>query len=160
MTLIAPAAVRAGRTASRLLDAWFQPLADLAARLYLAQVFFASGLTKIQDWDTTLLLFTEEYHVPLLPPPLAAAAGAFGELFFPVLLALGLAGRLGALGLSLVNLMAVVSYWHVLGTPEQAAGLTQHLLWGLMLALLVGHGPGRLSLDALIGRRWPWLERD
>jgi putative oxidoreductase len=45
-----------------------QPLALLAARLYVAQVFFLSGLTKLRDWDTTLALFADEYHVPLLPP--------------------------------------------------------------------------------------------
>jgi len=33
------------------------PLADLAARLYVANVFFASGWNKIQDWDSTLYLF-------------------------------------------------------------------------------------------------------
>ena len=57
-----------------------QPLAALAARAYLAQVFFLSGLTKLRDWDTTLLLFTEEYRVPLLSPALAAALGTAGEL--------------------------------------------------------------------------------
>jgi len=51
------------------------PVADLAARLYVAQVFFASGWNKIQDWDSTLYLFREEYQVPLLPPDVAAAMG-------------------------------------------------------------------------------------
>ncbi|XLM23140.1 hypothetical protein MKD33_16725, partial [Chromobacterium piscinae] len=27
-------------------------------------MFFSSGLTKIADWDITLALFTDEYHVP------------------------------------------------------------------------------------------------
>ena len=54
---------------------------DLAIRLYIADVFFAAGLTKIRDWDSTQALFREEYHVPLLPPDVAAMLGAFGELF-------------------------------------------------------------------------------
>ncbi|PHV12194.1 DoxX family protein [Chitinimonas sp. BJB300] len=144
-----------GQKASSLLDCYFAPLADLIVRLYIANVFFSAGLTKIQDWDTTILLFTEEYHAPLLPPVVAAVAGTAGELAFPILLALGLAGRLSALGLFGVNVMAVVSYWHVLGMPDQAAGLTQHILWGLLLAMLVAHGPGKLSLDALIQRYLP-----
>ena len=157
MNTLLQRSLQLGRCAIHLTDRWFAPVADLAARLYIAQVFFSAGLTKLNDWDTTLFLFTEEYRVPLLPPNLAALGGTFGELFFPVLLALGLAGRLGALGLFGVNLMAVVSYWHVLGTPEQAAGLTHHLVWGLLLAGLMAHGPGKLSLDAMVRHRWPDL---
>lgn len=133
--------------ACRLADRLQAPVA-LLVRLYLANVFFKSGLTKLQDWETTLLLFTDEYHVPLLPPAWAAVAGAGGELFFPVLLALGLVGRIGALGLFFVNAMAVVSYYH--GLNE--ATLTHHLLWGGLLAMLLAHGPGCWSADALLCR--------
>jgi putative oxidoreductase len=58
----------------------------LFARLYVAEVFFRSGLTKIKDWDSTLYLFSEEYHVPILPPEVAAYMGTGGELILPVLL--------------------------------------------------------------------------
>ena len=51
---------------------------DLAIRLHVANVFFKSGLTKIDDWDKTVFLFQEEYHVPLLPPEAAAFLGTFG----------------------------------------------------------------------------------
>lgn len=50
-----------------------QAPAALLARLYMAQVFFLSGLTKLRDWGTTLALFQNEYKVPLLPPELAAS---------------------------------------------------------------------------------------
>ena len=120
-------------------------LANLALRLYVAHVFFASGQTKIQSWDTTLQLFQYEYHVPFLSPTLAAYAGTFTELFFPVLLVLGLGGRFAALVLFVFNIIAVVSY------PElNAAGLEQHKVWGLMLLALLLHGPGKLSIDHLI----------
>ncbi|MBV8656872.1 MAG: DoxX family protein [Burkholderiales bacterium] len=152
-------AAAAYQCAVKLIETWFAPLASLAARLYVAHVFFASGLTKVQDWDTTIALFTDEYHVPLLPPELAAFGGAAGELGFSVLLALGLGGRLSALGLSLVNIMAVVSYWHVLMLPDQVAGLNGHIMWGLMLALLLAKGTGTLSVDTLIGR-WFFAKRD
>ena len=127
-------------------------LLDLGIRLYVAKVFFLSGLTKIRDWDSTVFLFEDEYDVPILPPELAAALGTFGELVFPVLLALGLGARLGALGLSFVNLMAVVSYWSFLKDAEPA--LAQHIYWGVLLLVTLLHGPGRISIDFLLCKRW------
>ena len=140
--------LRRSQPATAWLDTWLQPVALLALRLYLARVFLLSGLTKIEDWDTTLLLFTEEYHVPLLPPALAAVLGTAGELLLPPLLLLGLAGRFAALGLFVLNLMAVVSYWHAL----EGSALEFHLQWGLMLLLLLASSPGKLALDALLRR--------
>ena len=121
-----------------------QPLAALAARVYLAQVFFLSGLTKIRDWETTLLLFTEEYKVPLLSPQLAAISGTAGELVLPVLLLIGLAGRFSALGLSVVNAVAVVSLADI-----APAALQQHITWGVLLAALAVYGVGKWSVDCL-----------
>lgn len=120
-----------------------QPVAQLAARLFVAQAFFMSGLTKLRDWDTTLALFNDEYHVPLLSPTVAAWAGTAGELGLPVLLALGLSGRFAAAGLSVVNVMAVLSLAEI-----APAALGQHHLWGSLLLGLVLWGPGKLSLDA------------
>ncbi|MCC6714648.1 MAG: DoxX family protein [Gammaproteobacteria bacterium] len=126
------------------------PLADLALRLYVAYVFWVSGLAKVQSWQTTLQLFEYEYRVPLLPPALAAHAGTFTELFFPALLALGLGGRLAAAVLFVFNIIAVISY------PDlNAAGLVQHKVWGLMLLVLVLHGPGALTCDRLLRGRFP-----
>ena len=125
-----------------------QPLALLAARVYVGWAFFASGLTKLRDWDTTLALFADEYHVPLLPPELAAMAGTAGELVLPVLLVLGLGGRFAAAGLSVINLVAVLSLAEI-----APAALQQHQFWGSLLVALVLWGPGAWSLDALLARR-------
>ncbi len=67
-----------------------QPLLLLIIRLYVARVFLMSGLTKIHDWSVTVALFTDEYHVPLLSPGVAALMGTATELSMPILLALGL----------------------------------------------------------------------
>lgn len=127
-----------------------QPLALLAARIYVARVFFLSGLTKIRDWDITIALFTDEYHVPLLSPEVAALMGTAGELVLPVLLVLGLAGRFAALGLSVVNVVAVISLAEI-----AAPALQQHVFWGSLLAGLALWGPGRWSIDGLLHTRRP-----
>lgn len=127
--------------AAALLDL-LQPLALLAARIYVAQVFFLSGLTKLRDWETTVALFTDEYQVPFLSPGLAAWFGTGGELVLPVLLLLGLGGRFAALGLFVVNAVAVVAL-----TDIPPAALQQHQFWGALLAGVAIFGAGQLTLD-------------
>lgn len=140
-----------GNPLARLVDQ-AQPLLLLALRLYLAWVFIKAGLTKIEDWDTTIFLFTEEYKVPLLPPAVAAFMGSAGEIVLPPLLAVGLAGRFAAFGLLVVNVMAVVSYPALWGF-ECPAALEAHMWWGVGLLVLVVFGPGGLSADRLLGGR-------
>lgn len=125
------------------------PLFDLALRLYVAWVFFRSGLVKIQSWDTTLYLFENEYAVPFLPPEIAAYLGTAAELTLPLFLALGLGTRFAALALFAFNAVAVLSY------PELSpAGIKDHMLWGALMLVTLFHGPGRLSLDAWLCRRF------
>jgi putative oxidoreductase len=124
------------------------PLFDLVLRLYVAWVFFRSGLVKIQSWDATLYLFENEYAVPFLPPEFAAWLAVLVELTFPIFLALGLGTRFFALALFVFNAAAVISY------PELSpAGLKDHILWGALMLVAIFHGPGRLSLDAWLCKR-------
>lgn len=142
MTTFPDLAAKAALRAVAVLDRWIAPWFDLGIRLYVAQVFFRSGWLKLSDWETTLLLFANDYHVPLLSPAAAAVLGTAGEVGLSLLLALGLAGRFGAAGLSVVNLVAVTSF------PEISdLGRQDHLLWGLLLLVTLLHGPGRLSVD-------------
>jgi len=129
---------------SRLLD-MLQPVALLSARIYIAWVFFASGLTKIRDWDTTLFLFEEEYSVPFFSPELAAFLATAGELILPLLLVIGLTSRISAIGLSVVNVVAVISLEEI-----APAALSLHVLWGVLLAQLILFGAGKLSIDKLL----------
>ena len=122
-------------------------LFDIGLRLYLADVFFKSGLTKITNWDSTLYLFNDVYHVPLLPPELAATMAASAELGLSVLLVLGLFGRFSAAGLFILNIVAVISY-----ADLSDAGINQHLFWGILLAVLLIISRGQWSADA-------WLEK-
>ena len=119
-----------------------ESLALLFSRIYVSWAFLKAGLTKIQDWDTTLFLFEEEYVVPILPPELAAYLGTFGELFFPVFVIAGLFSRTFALGLFFVNIVAVVSLEEI-----APAAFQQHVVWGLLLAAVVIWGSGKASVD-------------
>jgi putative oxidoreductase len=110
-------------------------------------VFFKSGLTKIQSWDSTLYLFSDVYHVPLLPPEVAATMAASAELGLSTLLVFGLLSRFSAAGLSILNVVAVISY-----SDLSAAGINQHLSWGILLGVLLITSRGQWSLDA-------WLEK-
>jgi putative oxidoreductase len=141
----------------RLIELWqrirhgldfLAPLGDFALRCWVAKAFWDSGMAKFASWDTTVLLFTYEYQVPLLPPQIAAAMATAGELALPVLLVLGLAGRFAALGLFILNVVAVIAY-----PALMAEGIAMHIAWGVVLFALVLRGPGRLSFDHWIGRR-------
>lgn len=161
---IAPAFSKADALFHKVAD-WLTPVADFLARYWVAAAFFSSGLTKtttgsfalfgytfsyplsVFPTDSTFTLFEYEYHVPLLSPMLAAYLGTAAELLLPVFLLLGLGTRYVALALFVFNIVAAVSY------PElMEAGLKDHRVWGLLLLITICHGPGKLSLDYLIGR--------
>jgi putative oxidoreductase len=135
--------VRAAAVVDRL-----QPLFALALRVYVTRVFFFSGLTKLHDWNITLALFRDEYHVPLLPPAVAAVMGTCAELGLPVLLLTGFGTRFAAAALFVFNVVAAISY------PDLSeAGVKDHVLWGALLLVLFFYGPGKFSADHLLGRR-------
>jgi len=126
-----------------------QPLFALALRIYVARVFFLSGLTKIHDWNVTLALFENEYHVPVLSPAVAAALGTSAELGLPVLLALGVGTRFAAISLFVFNIVAATSY------PDLSdAGLKDHILWGALLLVTFFYGPGKASFDHFYARHF------
>ena len=130
------------------------PIGDLFIRVWIARVFFMAGLTKIQAWDITIALFSYEYQVPLLSSYWAAALGTATELAMPVFILLGLGGRLPAVILFVFNIVAVISYPFLL-TEAGAIGFNDHLYWGILLMVLMLHGPGKLSVDGLIA----WLRK-
>ena len=130
-----------------LLD-WLQPLFLLTLRLYVAKVFLTSGLLKAERWDSTLALFANEYHVPLLSPQVAAMLGTAAELGLPALLLFGIGTRAAALALFAFNIVAVVSY------PDLSdAGLKDHILWGALMLVIAFVGPGKLAVDRWLGLR-------
>lgn len=125
---------------------FLSPFGDLLARIWVAKIFFMSGLVKLQAWQSTKMLFEYVYQVPLLPPGFAAILGTAAELILPVLLVIGLGGRFVILLFFIYNAVCAISY-PFLWTSAGAAGLSQHMNWGLLLMLLMFHGSGKISLD-------------
>jgi putative oxidoreductase len=134
----------------------FKSLGDLAVRWWVANIFFQSGLSKITAWTTTVVLFKYDYHVPFLSPEAAAYVGTGAEFLLPILLVLGLGGRIAIFAFFVYNLVCVFSF-SFLFTPAGVSGLDDHVNWGLLLALLMFHGSGKYSLDYLIHRKWGYF---
>lgn len=133
------------------------------ARFSIAAVFWKSGQTKVENFaidlvsgtfqlgaprlaPSTLPLFQSEYHVPLLSPEVAAHLSAFAEHFFPALILIGFATRFSALALIGMTLTIQLFVY-----PE---AYPTHGTWIAILLLLVTKGPGCLSIDHLIARRY------
>ena len=125
----------------------------LYLRLYVAWVFLKSGMHKIGDWETTLVLFEYEYAVPGLPFELAAYLATFSELVFPIFLIAGFGTRFFAIALTFVNIMAVVSYY---ATLAKGAGLVWHYMWAAMLFTNVIYGGGFFSIDQWFKSKFGW----
>ncbi len=136
-------------TGRRLAERVPYSIVALVARLAVASVFWRSAQTKVDGFlhikDTTFFLFREEYKVPFLPPNVAAYLATYQELAFSVLLVVGLASRLSALGL-----MLMVAVIQIFVYPE---GWPDHILWFALLLLIFARGPGAISLDHLLWSR-------
>lgn len=117
---------------------------QLAMRLGIAAMFFRSGLIKINSWEFAVLLFRDEYQVPLLDPVAAARIATGLELGIPVFLALGLATRVAAL--PLLAMVAVIQFF------VYPNAWSDHLIWASILVLLATRGAGKISIDHLLSR--------
>lgn len=119
-------------------------LVQLASRVAIAHVFWNSAQSKLASWPITQQLFAMEYHVPLLPPEIAAPLATATELTGAVLIFLGLFARLGAL--ALLGVVAVIQFFIFPGS------WAEHLLWASLLLLIATRGAGKFSLDYLANR--------
>jgi putative oxidoreductase len=130
----------------RLLDGVPYTVLAIPLRLAVATVFWNSAMTKLANWDTAVALFVDEYKLPLLPPELVAYVTVSIELTTPVLLVAGLFTRVAAL--VLLGMTAVIEIFvYPLAWPT-------HLQWAAMLLVLLCRGPGRLSVDHWLWKRF------
>jgi putative oxidoreductase len=156
MTNVLPVAARPGSVlvgivqrriaALDRIPGWF---IALAARIFPAAVFWQSGETKVAGWHikpSAISLFENEYRLPLIDPTIAAYVSAFSEHFFPILLVIGLATRFSALALlcmtAVIEIFIYPSAWPT------------HGVWATCFLVVIARGPGSLSLDHLIARKY------
>ena len=135
----------------------------LLARFSLAAVFWSAGQTKVEGlavnlvngeftlgWpritDGAVALFRDEYKLPLLPPEWGALLAASAEHGLALLLLLGLATRVSALGLLGMTLVIQVMVY--------PGAYATHGTWAALLLLLMARGPGQVSLDSWLASRF------
>lgn len=139
------------------MPAWraVESVALLLSRVALAGVFWRAGRSKVVEGsvfeisDATLYLFEYEYAGVPLPPDIAAPLATAAEHTLPILLVMGFATRLSAIGLLVMTL--VIQFFVYPDT-----WWTTHILWAALAAILIAYGGGALSGDALIHR---WRQR-
>lgn len=124
------------------------PVMMLIVRLWIARIFWLSGLVAVSDWGNTMYLFTDEFKTPFVPPWFAAVSSTAFELACPVLLTLGLATRLATLPLLALTAVIYVTYDNNI----------QGVYWAMLLGVILCYGPGKFSLDYWIARH-PRLAR-
>ncbi len=132
-------------------------------RFSIAAVFWKSGQTKVQGFaidlingelhlgwpylsDSAIDLFKTEYRLPFIPAELAAPMAAFAEHFFPILILFGLATRFSALALLGMTLVIEIFVY-----PD---AYPTHGTWAAILLYLIAKGPGKVSIDHWIARRY------
>ncbi|NNJ72957.1 MAG: DoxX family protein [Enterobacterales bacterium] len=134
-----------------------ESLTLLVARIALATVFWKSAQTKIASGDflgqkwafydlsaSTTMLFEYEYDLPLIPPEIAAYMATFAEFFLSIFILLGLFTRLSAFGFLMMTLVIQVFVY-----PD---AWPTHILWAGLLLYVLKEGPGKLSLDRVLGK--------
>lgn len=129
-------------------------------RVSLGAVLFPHGAQKLLGWfggygyTDTMAFFTEAMHLPSL----LALLVILGESAGAILLLLGLATRLSALGVSLIMLGAIFTthlqhgfFMNWFGA-QHGEGVEYHLLVLALSVPLLLLGGGRASLDSVIIR--------
>lgn len=156
MTDLSPAAARSGSVPGQIIRRAIAAmgripdwLIALAARVFPAAVFWQSGQTKVAGFHlkpSAIALFQNEYQLPLIDPVIAAHISAFSEHFFPILLVIGLATRFSALALLFMTAVIEIFVY-----PD---AWPTHGVWATCFLVVISRGPGWLSLDHLIARKY------
>ena len=136
----------------RLLERIPYSFIALLARLSVAWPIWEAGRARVSgSWNiieprsATMTMYLGGWSIRWIPYEAAAIATQLAEFALPILLAVGLASRFAALGL-LVLLIVFEFFVH-------AGPYALHGAWAALLLLIIKAGPGRFSLEYMLGRR-------
>ena len=129
-----------------------KPVGDLIARVWVAQIFLQDGWFKLQNWNSTVNIFSKHYPIVFLSPAVSAVFITAAELILSICLLLGLGGRIMIFLFFIFNTIMIYSY-NFLWTPEGTVTLNQQIAWNLLLMLLMLHGAGKMSVDYWLAKR-------
>ncbi|MGE0025195.1 MAG: DoxX family protein [Hyphomicrobium sp.] len=121
-------------------------LIAVVGRIAIGTVFWRSAMTKIDGLalkPSTFYLFENDYRLPLIPPEAAAYLATATELTMPLLIWSGLLTRVAASVLLAMTLVIEIFVY-----PN---AFDTHGVWAVTLLYLMKFGPGRYSLDHLLG---------
>jgi putative oxidoreductase len=134
----------------------------LVGRLVLGLAMAGHGSQKLFGWFGGYGLTGTGGYLEQLgfrPGRVYAAAAAGTEVVSGLLVALGLLGPVGpALMLSVMVVAAVTVHWKG-GFFSQTNGIELPMLYATGAVGLALAGPGRFSLDAVLGLQWLWAPR-
>ena len=120
----------------------------LLCRAYVFLIFFKSGWLKLEgalrgNWHVVEYLFQHEYNIPFIHYKTTAIIGTFSELFFPLLLLLGLVNRASAIvTISMILFMNFSYMYH-----------NTYFIWGILVLNILIFGPGKFSIDHIISKK-------
>ena len=118
------------------------PKLDLLIRLWLAKIFFVSGVLKLTNWRTAVDLATYEYPVRFMSPLAAAYVGVSIEVVGGVLLALGFMTRYAAVPMLILSVVIQFAY----------KPFDSQLFWIALFGWYAIQGAGPWSIDRLLRR--------
>jgi putative oxidoreductase len=134
-------------------------LGFLIARLVIGLLIAAHGTQKLFGWfGGHGLKATGEFFGKLgfQPGHLYATSAGLGELVSGLLIALGFLGPVGPAILLAVMIVAAISVHWRNGLFATSNGIELPLLYGTAAVRFALAGPGRYSLDSLLGTHIEW----
>lgn len=120
----------------------------LLCRMYVFLVLFKSGWIKLEGalkgrWHAIEYLFQHEYNISFINYKITAVMGTFSELFFPLLLLLGLVSRASAVVIISMILFINLSYMYH----------DTYVICGILVLNILVFGPDKFSIDHIISKK-------
>jgi len=129
---------------------WLKGFAVLIGRILLVLIFLKSGLGKIENFQGTAQ-YMASYGMPYANFFLVGAI--FFELFGSITVILGYFARFGALLLLIFLIPTTLIFHNIFVDPKMMIQFMKNVSMFGGLLVLLSYGPGRISLDYLLGGR-------